>query len=125
MDDLLLIPAMADYPYILGTPTFTPLANAGATASATGSTGTDADGVIILVPNGAGLTTGAQLLITFGVTRPTGLFRVHLQAFSSAARARLDVGPTSRLTTSWTLTADTVLTAGSTYQWFYNVKQYA
>lgn len=106
-------------------PTFTVQAAAGATASAASSTGNDSSGFIQLVPGGAGLATGIQLRMSFAVARPSTSFRVHLQAASSAARARPDVGPTGRATDKWDLTTDTILTGGSTYQWFYNIEQYS
>lgn len=106
-------------------PTFTALAAAGSTASTSGSEGTDEDGFIQLVPNGTGITTGLILEVDFAVDRPSTKYRINLTPASSAARtAGATVGPTSRLTTKFSLTTGTALTAGSTYQWFYALKQY-
>lgn len=108
------------------TPTYTAQTGAGTTAVTTNSTGTDSIGFIQLVPGGAGIASGAQVVITYAVTRPNLTYHVDLQPLSSAARAAsASVGPTSRAVGSFTLTSDIALTSGSTYQWTYRIEHYA
>lgn len=107
------------------TPTFAAQAGAGSTASTASSFGSDEHGMIQLVPGGTGITTGAQVVVTFAAARPDANYEVRIQPLSSAARALGQiVGPTSRSTGGWTLTTATALTSGSTYQWGYKVEQF-
>lgn len=106
-------------------PTFTALAAAGSTATTASSEGDDEAGMIQLVPGGTGITTGTFLDLTFATERSDNKYIVRIQPASSAARtAGATVGPTSRLTTKFSLTTGTALTSGSTYQWFYSVREY-
>lgn len=106
-------------------PTFTALAAAGSTASTASSEGDDEAGMIQLVPGGTGITTGTFLEVDFNVDKPDEKYAVHIQPLSSAARTvGASVGPTSRLTTKFSLTTGTALTSGSTYQWLYTIRGY-
>lgn len=104
--------------------TITANANAGATASLTGSSGNDRLGEIVLVPGGAGLAAGVQVTVTFAAAMTDATFIVHLSPHSSAARAaNAVVGTTGRSTTKFDIIADSALTGGSTYTWFYTVEE--
>jgi hypothetical protein len=108
------------------TPTFTAQTGAGTTAVTTNSTGRDDTGFIELIPGGAGIASGSQVLIAFAVTRPNASYHVDMQALTSGARAAgSNVGPTSRAVGSWTLTSDIPLTSGTTYRWTYRIEHYA
>ena len=99
-------------------------AAAGATATAT-INGNDETGLITIVPGGAGIAAGTLAVVSFAVTRRSTNFSILLQENSSAARTMgALVGPTSRSVTGWQLRTDSALTSGSTYQWFYVVKDY-
>lgn len=107
-----------------GTTTFTKFAASGSTGSLTGSTGNDEAGLIRLVPGGSGVTSGDLLYVTFGVTKPSAHYAVHLQPFSSAASALgANVRPVSRSSVSFVVTTDTAPTSGSVYQWLYSVSR--
>lgn len=81
--------------------------------------------MIQLVPGGTGITTGTFLEVDFNVDKPDAKYAVHIQPLSSAARTvGASVGPTSRLTTKFSLTTGTALTSGSTYQWLYTIRGY-
>lgn len=96
--------------------------NAGTTASLSGSVGDDNGGFVQLVPNGAGISAGVQIGVTFTAARTDVVYGVMLQARSSAARTLgAQFGPTSIGTTGFSLTTNTALTPGSTYQWNYFV----
>lgn len=107
-----------------GPPTIAVTAAAGSTATAT-ITGHDEAGLIQLIPGGTGIATGEQLIISFALARPSSNYVIILQAVSSAARTiGTAVGPATRATGSWRIRTDSVLTSGSTYQWFYRLGQY-
>lgn len=107
-----------------GPPTITKSAAAGSTATVT-ITGNDEVGLIQLVPGGTGIATGELAVISFALARRSTNFEIVLQEFSAAARtAGRTVGPTTRSVSSWRLTTGTALSSGSTYQWFYAVKDY-
>jgi hypothetical protein len=104
-----------------GPPTIAAQAAAGSTATAT-ITGNDEEGIIVLTPGGAGITTGTQAIITFKLPRASANYTVHLQPFSAAARtAGATVGPASRSASSWQITTGTALSSGSVYQYLYRV----
>jgi hypothetical protein len=119
-------------PLILGrlgpgaTPTYTKQTGAGSTATTAGQAGgNDRNGVIELIPGGTGIASGAQVLVTFALPRATANYTIHLTPLTTAARtAGAAVGPTSRNTTTWTLTSDIALSSGSTYRWSYLVTEY-
>lgn len=108
------------------TPTYTAQTGAGTTAVTTNSTGRDDIGFIELVPNGAGIASGIQVLIAFAVTKPNTSYHVDLQPLTSGSRAvAASVGPTSRNVGNWSVTSDVALTAGTTYRWTYRIEHYA
>lgn len=107
-----------------GPATIAAQAAAGSTATATVN-GNDETGLITIVPGGAGIGTGTLAIISFAITHRSTNFSILLQANSAAARtAGSAVGPTSRSVTGWQLRADTALSSGSTYQFFYFVRDY-
>lgn len=106
-------------------PTFTKQTGAGTTGVTTGSVGNDMVGMIQLVPGGTGIASGAQVVIAFAEALPNTNYIIQVQPASSAARtAGASVGPTGRTTGQWTLTADSALASGSTFQWFYERRMY-
>lgn len=106
------------------TPTYTLLAPAGTTATAS-ITGNDVAGMIEVVPGGTGITTGSFVQINFGAAYPGSSFSISVTPASSAARALGGVvGPTGRNATDFDLATNTALTSGSTYQWFYQIIYY-
>lgn len=115
------MPVRDELPVVTGPPSIAVQTAAGSTATAT-ITGNDEEGIIVLVPGGAGIATGVQVIVTFGLARPGANFRVNIQPFSAAARtAGATVGPTNRSSSGWSLTTGTALSSGSTYQWLYSV----
>lgn len=104
-----------------GTPTATPLAAAGTTATASIQPGgNDAHGTIRVVPGGTGIAAGNIVDVTFAVAHPDTNYTLLLTPASSAARALgLVVGRASRATTRVTIATATALISGSTYDWDY------
>lgn len=106
-------------------PAFSAGGAAGSTASVAGSEGTDACGMVQVVPGGTGIAAGTILTITFALAMPSAKFACVLTPASNAARSLGGVvGPTGRTTAKVDLDTRTALTSGQTYQWVYWIASY-
>lgn len=105
------------------TPLFTPLTAAGTTAATTGSDGTDTAGVVVLVPNGAGIAAGSLVSIVFSVPMGVNDYAVLLTPRTSGARTLTagGLGTTSHIVGSFDIVSTNAPVAGTSYQWSYIV----
>jgi hypothetical protein len=104
-------------------PTFTALANAGDTATTTGSAGNDTAGEIVLNAAGSGRAAGSVVTVTFAQARPDTSYVVILQEFSSSA-VTLGRVRTSLTSTTWNLIVPGTPSDATTYRWHYWVVEY-
>jgi hypothetical protein len=102
--------------------TYTVLSNAGNTA--TGSiAGDDTSGLVSVTANGTGIAAGTVIEVDFATARPSTNYAVALTR-TDLNSGSLDARATGRTVNRFRIQVMSALSAGNTYSWFYQVRQY-